>query len=306
MEKYFFILGVENDSSKEQIKKAYRALARVCHPDAHVHNPDIQQVAGMLFVRITEAYDQLSEINSRAHSAKPDDQPSRRESRREANEERSYRDTTERSVHGSDLLGPAKSEKPSGFFRVGGTKFRFLFGGTAMLPSPGGRMPSWKAVKHFADTLEETAHKCGKTYYYTLMEKNHLLVLKFVTESGGAGYTVVYRCHEGKYWSTSNDPSRRWQSLSLAQLNNESWIINQAKIIVEIVRPNLNEDDADRELDYRFRFEELTGSASSNNSSDSNSNNDSSNFKNSREGCPACGSLSWDGLGCPKCNFYLY
>jgi hypothetical protein len=51
---YFELLGLHADSSVEEIKKAYRKKARLCHPDI---NPSPN--ARDLFIRITEAYDFL-------------------------------------------------------------------------------------------------------------------------------------------------------------------------------------------------------------------------------------------------------
>ena len=52
------ILGVSHDASEEEIKKAYRKLSRLYHPDANVNNPNKDQ-AEEKFKQIQEAYSQI-------------------------------------------------------------------------------------------------------------------------------------------------------------------------------------------------------------------------------------------------------
>lgn len=54
---YYGILGVPEDAGGDAIKRAYRALARACHPD---HNPG-DAAAGDRFKAIREAYEVLSD-----------------------------------------------------------------------------------------------------------------------------------------------------------------------------------------------------------------------------------------------------
>lgn len=54
---YYKILGVSSDAKPEQIKKAFRKLARENHPDANQHNPDAERK----FKEIAEANDVLSD-----------------------------------------------------------------------------------------------------------------------------------------------------------------------------------------------------------------------------------------------------
>ena len=50
------VLGVSRDASEEEIKKAYRKLSRIYHPDANVNNPD-KDKAEEKFKEIQQAYD---------------------------------------------------------------------------------------------------------------------------------------------------------------------------------------------------------------------------------------------------------
>jgi molecular chaperone DnaJ len=62
LEKDFYsVLGVDKSASAEQVKKAYRKLARELHPD---HNPDNSE-AEARFKDVSEAYDVLSDARKR-------------------------------------------------------------------------------------------------------------------------------------------------------------------------------------------------------------------------------------------------
>jgi len=56
------VLGVERDASEQQIKKAFRALARELHPDVNAHDPDAEEK----FKEAAEAYEILSDEERRA------------------------------------------------------------------------------------------------------------------------------------------------------------------------------------------------------------------------------------------------
>ncbi len=59
---YYQVLGVSKDASQDEVKKAFRVLARKYHPDA---NPDNRSEAEEKFKEIGEAYEVLSDTNKR-------------------------------------------------------------------------------------------------------------------------------------------------------------------------------------------------------------------------------------------------
>lgn len=61
---YYEVLGVSREATAEEIKKAYRRLARKYHPDA---NPDNKAEAEERFKEIAEAYEVLSDPEKRAN-----------------------------------------------------------------------------------------------------------------------------------------------------------------------------------------------------------------------------------------------
>ena len=60
---YYEVLGVSRDASQEEIKKAYKKLAKKYHPDL---NPD-SKTAEEKFKEVNEAFNVLSDENARAH-----------------------------------------------------------------------------------------------------------------------------------------------------------------------------------------------------------------------------------------------
>jgi len=54
---YYKILGIDEDASQTEVKKAYRSMARRLHPDANQDDPD----ASKKFLLIKEAFDVLSD-----------------------------------------------------------------------------------------------------------------------------------------------------------------------------------------------------------------------------------------------------
>lgn len=58
------VLGVSRDASEEEIKKAYRKLSRIYHPDANINNPNKDQ-AEEKFKEIQQAYDRIMKERER-------------------------------------------------------------------------------------------------------------------------------------------------------------------------------------------------------------------------------------------------
>jgi molecular chaperone DnaJ len=56
------VLGVERDADEQQVKKAFRGLARELHPDVNAHDPDAEEK----FKEAAEAYEILSDPERRA------------------------------------------------------------------------------------------------------------------------------------------------------------------------------------------------------------------------------------------------
>lgn len=62
MKEYYRILGIKEAASQEQIKRAYRRLAKKWHPD--LHRTD-KKIAEERFKKISEAYSTLSKPDKR-------------------------------------------------------------------------------------------------------------------------------------------------------------------------------------------------------------------------------------------------
>ncbi|NOT06729.1 MAG: J domain-containing protein, partial [Gemmatimonadales bacterium] len=58
---FYQILGVSDKATPEEIKKAYRKLAKQHHPDANPNNPK----AGETFKEVSEAHGVLSDADKR-------------------------------------------------------------------------------------------------------------------------------------------------------------------------------------------------------------------------------------------------
>ena len=57
------VLGVPENASDDEIKKAYRRLSRKYHPDANINNPN-KEAAEEKFKEVQEAYKQIMDIRS--------------------------------------------------------------------------------------------------------------------------------------------------------------------------------------------------------------------------------------------------
>ena len=61
------VLGVSEGASAQELKVAYRDLAKVWHPDRFAHDPRLQQKAQEKLKEINEAYEQLTSGKIRSH-----------------------------------------------------------------------------------------------------------------------------------------------------------------------------------------------------------------------------------------------
>lgn len=85
---FYEVLGVSPNASEKEIKKAYRKLALIWHPDK---NPNNQDEASVKFRQISEAYDVLSKPSSRLmfdrYGSEPESSRLRREEERMSSRE---------------------------------------------------------------------------------------------------------------------------------------------------------------------------------------------------------------------------
>lgn len=76
---YYRILGLEETADAEAVKRAYRRLAKECHPDAYPGDKKAEE----RFKQITEAYAVLSDVEKRKKYDREHPEQSRRAQKQE-------------------------------------------------------------------------------------------------------------------------------------------------------------------------------------------------------------------------------
>ncbi len=79
------LLGMKPGASAQEIKAAYRDLAKVWHPDRFAHDPRLQQKAQDKLKEINEAYEALisGKFTRRATNARPSTEPTAKDAQRQ-------------------------------------------------------------------------------------------------------------------------------------------------------------------------------------------------------------------------------
>lgn len=57
--RFYAILGLPADASKQEVKQAYKKLVKRCHPDLFFDNPLLRQKAQEILTKINQAYEEL-------------------------------------------------------------------------------------------------------------------------------------------------------------------------------------------------------------------------------------------------------
>lgn len=65
----YTVLGVSRNATDDEIKKAYRDLARKYHPDRYASNPDLAELASEKMKEVNAAYDAINEERSQRNSS---------------------------------------------------------------------------------------------------------------------------------------------------------------------------------------------------------------------------------------------
>ncbi len=61
--RFYSILGLPLNASRQEVKQAYKQLVKRCHPDLFFDNPPLRQKAQEILTKINQAYDELCSKN---------------------------------------------------------------------------------------------------------------------------------------------------------------------------------------------------------------------------------------------------
>jgi hypothetical protein len=127
-----------------------------------------------------------------------------------------------------------------------------------MAPEGGKSLPSWPDIANYAAQLDGDLHVSGDPFYYILLERQTLLVLRFKNLTRDwDGYVAVYRTQDGSYFYKGNGEDRPWKALAKEESVDLHWKESDKLLVhIDIARPSQNEHEKDGEVDYRFRLEE--------------------------------------------------
>ncbi len=170
-------------------------------------------------------------------------------------------DTFETIVSESGLKGPVwDAEHRDGHYQIGEEKIRFLFGSRAMAPEGGKSLPSWPDIANYAAQVDGDLHVSGDPFYYVLLERQTLLVLRFKNLTRDwDGYVAVYRTQDGSYFYKWSGVDLPWKALAKGEPFDIQWKESDKLLVhIDIARPSQNEHEKDGEVDYRFRLEEVS------------------------------------------------
>lgn len=192
------VLGVKQDATEEEIKKAYRSLSRKYHPDANVNNPNKAQ-AEEKFKEIQQAYQQILKDREQGYTGGYD-----------SSYGGGYGPGSSRGGYGQDAYGPF-----GGFGGFGG-----WYGGYTSGRSQNQGYESQEDVRmqaaynyinsgHYAEALHvlsEIAERTARWFYYSALA------------NAGQGNNIVAKEHAET--AVSMEPGNLMYQQFLSQLQN--------------------------------------------------------------------------------------
>lgn len=168
---YYKILGVDKSATADEIKKAYRKLARKHHPDLNPNNPE----ASKLFQQINEANEVLSDPENRKKYDQYGKDWKQAEQFEQARKQQKTSGThTQENPFGSEYFTYGEGNDYSDFFSS-------MFGNRA----GGGRQTKFKG-QDFHASVELTLTEASKTHQrtFTINGKNIRITVPAGIENG--------------------------------------------------------------------------------------------------------------------------